>query len=476
MKKLAKKRICICGAGGVSGISLVKLCLKLDAFVIAADLKKPPVAIDRFLAENLLFRDRLIWTTEKQDRSLLKNQKVDILLASSGIPFDLPIFQAARELKIPLQGELEFSLQLMDQLWQEKPITIAVTGTDGKSTTTRLIEHLLANLVHAKACGNLGLPVSDILLEESKRPEVLIIECSSFQLEWLESFQPNIAMILNIAEDHTDRYDTFVDYIQTKFRIFKFQTAQDKLLIDHSMLESVQTKFLLKQAKSQILAIDRPKNLQDITFRGQEKIFANQKNPSFSLVGCHNLYNLQFALTAVAHVLDILAREISIPEVVKKISSFQTLKHRLQFVGNSRKLPNVCFYNDSKATTVQATKAALHSLLLSDIHSPSGIKIHLLVGGIAKGMNFIVLRQKNVQIYPFGESGQRIARELEMTQSFADLSQAFSLAVQAAFLEAKKTAQQRIAILLSPACASYDAYLNYEDRGEHFCGLVEKYL
>lgn len=335
-------------------------------------------------------------------------QDKELIVVSPGIDNSL-IFLWAKEKNIPLISEIELAY------WFCRTPIIAITGTNGKTTTTTLIGNLLKNTgKNFAVCGNIGIPFSQIVLENNY--EILVLEVSSFQLERIDRFKPYISILLNISHDHLDRYKTFEEYKKAKYRIFENQGKGDWAIIDASL--QLKTDKLPK-----ILCLDKKdKNRQ--------------------------------AVRLVGKILEIKKEIIN-----KTLKEFKGLEHRLEYVGTIR---GIRFINDSKATNVNSVKYALEK-----VHFP----VILILGGKDKGGNFRLLhsivRQKVKKVILIGEAKQKIEKELSRIvpiEAADSLGEAFNLACQAGC--------KGDTVLLSPGCASFDMFANFEERGKEFKKLV----
>ncbi len=463
----------------------------MDARVIGSDLQPQPATIGA--------HPLLSWTVQKQDAKLLSYLEPDLVLSASGMPYQHPIFQKARAQKIPVQSELEFALQMIAAHWPQFPGLIAVTGTDGKSTTTHMLQEVLRPMIPVVACGNFGLPVAKVatfifsrkekIAKNSSEilPKILIVECSSFQLEWLEKMRPDVAVILNVAEDHLDRYRNMREYMQAKFRIFRNQGSKDFCIVGASVVKMAKKESLpmpmpispepssLSSAKYPNVHIISPQTKSSAILFGGKRVFAEKAaEQRFHFPGAHNLQNLQFALQTAQAIFQRMEMPLSSANVEVVRNAVRTMKglpHRLEFLGVAREANRVAFFNDSKATTIQATRAALQSF--------TGTPVHLLLGGIAKSGDFSeLLTLSDICFYPYGDSAQEIAKRLGVQNIFRNLEDAFASCIKKALQNASKPGRHAEAnqiVLLSPACASYDSYINYIERGNHFQKLAKAY-
>ncbi len=504
---LKNKTVLVCGASGKSGSSAVQLALELGARVVLSDINATVPVEDLVSKETYQkYKEYIIDKRPYQDASLLEGLiddgvYIDHAIISPGLHPSIDILQAlkkhSQDKQIVLWSENDFGFFFLKQCYQiqkKKIFTIGITGTDGKSTTTALITHLINTGLGLRglACGNFGTPLCEVALEAFKNKiyyDVLVVESSSFQLENLNHFHPNIALILNLSEDHGDRYENLDEYFKAKIHILKKQTWKDLCLVEVSLKKEMQRLLFDKNFYKNILSLNlfslglkkyctlRYIDTQFL-FRTKDTLYF-QKKPllpykDFPLPGKHNISNALFALSAIENLVQRKHIHIDSQKLRESLLTFKGLKHRLDFVCETiYEESTIKFYNDSKATTVQASKAALLAF--------PKMPVFLLCGGRMKERSdFSVLLENSEQkkyIFPFGASGGVIASQLG-TKSYSDLKSAFEEACKSAeeYTKTKKAGLEKILIiLLSPGCASFDAYLNYAKRGEHFCQLAQSY-
>lgn len=347
------------------------------------------------------------------------------LIKSPGVPQDAPIVQAARARGIPVLGELEFAWRLLQNEF------VAVTGTNGKTTTTEWIGHIHREAaIPVAIAGNVGTAVSS-LIGAVESDVTIVCEVSSFQLEDTEAFSPEAAVLLNLEPDHLDRHGTFEAYRAAKMRIFANQNGRDLAVVPPGFAASTDAR---------------------VTFYGEgpEAELAGQ----IALPGEHNRQN-GMAAAAVC-----LARGIDREAVAAGLRTFHGVAHRLEQIAM---IAGVSWVNDSKATNVASTIVALRSY-------PSGV--HLIAGGRGKGQDFSPLAplvaERCAAVYLIGEAADEIRPALADTGvAIADVE-----TLPRAVAAANAAARPEDTVLLSPACASFDQYRDFEDRGESFRALV----
>ena len=447
--KVTGKRITILGAAR-SGIAAAFLLDKLGARVFLSEYK--------MVAEDTLHRLRAAEISFEEGGHSARAMEADFIVVSPGVPSQIPFLAEAREVGIPIYSEIETAS------WFCKAPVVAITGSNGKTTTTSLIGHVFEHAgLKVHVAGNIGTAFSDIVLDTSAE-DVVVLEVSSFQLDHIETFRPRVAILLNITPDHLDRYEhDFRKYAASKFRIFECQQAGDTLIYnvdDAVVLDGVQFSAHLRPVNT--LGISQLQELREGAFlRGSELVIRlNQeeeilmRKEELALKGPHNVYN-SLAAAMAARVM-----EIPSPAVRESLVSFEGVPHRLEFV---RELDGVRYINDSKATNVNAVWYALESF---------SEKIILIAGGRDKGNDYSSLKplvRQNVRVViAVGESAEKVEVELGAHAEQHMTATSLEKAVRAAHL----LAQPGEVVLLSPACASFDMFDNYEHRGDVFRELV----
>jgi UDP-N-acetylmuramoylalanine--D-glutamate ligase len=370
-----------------------------------------------------------------------------MIVLSPGVDTELPVLKEARSNGIRTIGEIELA-----SLFIKEPI-IAITGTNGKTTTTTLIGEIFKKAFgDVFVGGNIGTPLIRYVTEGRKTSHI-VLEISSFQLETIETFQPNTAILLNITEDHLDRYRSFNEYKEAKYRIFENQTESDYALINTNILPVMKGNpkvfpFSTHQEISEG-AFARDGNLY-VRFEGREFIYKREISP---LIGTHNTENILTALLT-AHIYGI---DQAITEDVLK--TFKGLPHRVEHI---RTINRIAFYNDSKATNVDAAKRALESI--------DGT-IVLIAGGKDKGGSYRAITEvadKIRALVVIGEAQEKIVHELgDRIKTYTENS------LEDAVRKAREVARAGDMVLLSPMCSSFDMFKDYKDRGDTFRRIVE---
>ncbi|WP_457641779.1 UDP-N-acetylmuramoyl-L-alanine--D-glutamate ligase [Persephonella sp.] len=379
----------------------------------------------------------------------LKN--INEIVVSPGIPFFHPVFKLAREKRIPIIGEVELAYKFF------KGKVIAITGTDGKSTTAKLIHHLIGN-EKAQIGGNYGTPFSELILKSSRKTTVL--ELSSFQIYSLKNFKPEIAVFLNFSTDHLDWHRKLCHYKLSKYKLFRNQTEKDITILNYD--DTVVKNCTTRGRKYYFSLKKLPRNVYGAYFE-KNKIILKIKNQKMeidsSVIPLKGLHNIQNAMAAV---LTAYFYGIKFEIIKERLKTFEPLPHRMEYIET---INGIQFYNDAKATTVQAVKKALQSF--------NGKKIVLITGGINKGGDFSVLKdelKKNVKkVFIIGKDKEQI---FSMIKDYTSCEKVDTL--ESAVNHAYLTAEKGDVILLSPGCASFDMFKNYKDRGDRFKNLVKE--
>ncbi len=379
---------------------------------------------------------------------------LSFIVKSPGVLNSSPLLMMAKRRKIKIIGEFELgALSLKGDI-------IAVTGTNGKTTTVSIIYHLLKfEKKDVFLAGNTNFAVSSIA-DETAESSINILEASSFQLENIKNFKPHIAAILNFAPDHLNHHKNFKEYIKAKQNITKFQTKNDYLLInfDDEMLMKN-----LPKTKAKIYYFSTKNKVNGCYVSGGNIYFNDGENENklvslknIKLAGEHNLSNILCAILA-CHL------QTKKQDFLSNISSFHGVPHRIEFVKN---VGGVSYYNDSKATNIASTIVATKAFKNN---------INLILGGSDKGYDFetlfLMLPANVVFVSAFGETAEIIEKSAKKVH-FGQITIAKTLK-EAVFL-CKSKAKENEIILLSPACASFDQFKNFEERGNVFKKIVEE--
>jgi UDP-N-acetylmuramoylalanine--D-glutamate ligase len=445
--ELKNKRVLVVGLGR-SGTAAAIFLQERGARVIVSDTKTET----QLQNEVSLLLDRGISIeTGRHGERTFRDQ--DLIVVSPGVPSDQPQLQQARTLGIPVIGEVELAWRFL------KGRIIAITGSNGKTTTTTLVGEILAKSGKKTLVGgNIGTPVIS-LANQSTADSFVVLEISSFQLETIEQFKPDIAAILNITPDHLDRHRTFQAYVDAKARIFENQQLADSALLNADDPTCASLKDRVKAGLywfSRKLPVERGTYVAggQIIFRANGREISVLPVSEIQLKGAHNLENV---LSAVC-VGMIAGCE---PQQVRKaVAEFHGVEHRLELAAT---IHGVAFYNDSKATNVDATIKALESF-------PGNI--HLILGGKDKGSDYSVLnsllRERVKRAYLIGAAAEKIGVQVQGAAPIV-----YSGTLERAVRQAFESAASGDIVLLAPACASFDQFENYEQRGRVFKDLVQ---
>lgn len=439
---------------GVSGRSAVLFLKRLGTSVSVIDAEDTERL--RTTADEL----RSLGVSVELGVSVPQDTAFDFVVVSPGVSLDSPVIRSVLKRKIPVMGELELGYQHV------RCLTIAISGTNGKTTTTELVERMLNHADRATiAAGNIGTPVCDVV-DRSKDLDFLTLEVSSFQLESTHYFRPTVAVLLNIAPDHLDRYASMKDYSRAKARLFRNQQSFDWAVIQNEAFMRIRALNL--PVPSKVITFSVENRDADIYF---DRGLLISRLPDWSgplldmdqceLRGPHNAENLMAAL-AVGRIL-----RVPLPQMAEALKSYRSAPHRCEKVGDFN---GVLFVNDSKATNLDALHKALLTMPAGDGGEPN---IFLIAGGQDKGLQFHdagpVLARRVRHAFLLGETRERIRAAWSL---FTPCSVVDSLLE--AVLEAAKSAKAGDIVLLSPGCSSFDMFQNYQHRGNVFRQAVEQ--
>jgi len=438
------KRLVVLG-GGESGVGAALLGKEKEYDVFLSDAGKIAKKYKDVLRHN-----EIEWEDEGHTESKILN--ADVVVKSPGIPDHVPLIQKLNEATISVISEIEFAA-----LFTSASI-VGITGSNGKTTTTLMVHQILSRAgLDVAIGGNIGDSFAKQVLNNNAN---YVLELSSFQLDGIETFRPHIAIITNITPDHLDRYDyKFENYIASKFRIVMNQTSDDYLIYDADD-EVIVSYIKNHKIQSTLVPFSLSRKVTNGTYLEQNKIIIEINNrdiimptTNLALEGKHNIKNAMAAST-VAHLLKI--RKATIRE---SLEGFQGAEHRLEQVLTINK---VKYINDSKATNVNATYYALESMNTPTVW---------IVGGVDKGNDYKALfpfvNEKIKAIICLGKDNEALFDAFgNMVDNIIE-TQSMSEAVQIAY----KIASSGEAVLLSPACASFDLFENYEDRGHQVINL-----
>jgi UDP-N-acetylmuramoylalanine--D-glutamate ligase len=442
--ELKGKKVLVVGLGK-SGLAAALFLRRRGAQVTVSDLRSAQA-----LSKEIPSLLEAGISVEAGGHGLLTFRRQDLIVVSPGVPLSTPELVQVRNLGLPIIGELELAARFL------QGNVLAITGSNGKTTTTTLCGEIFsAGGFGTLVAGNIGLPVIEVV-DQSKPGNWTVLEVSSFQLETTQSFHPRIAVILNVTPDHLDRHGTFDNYRAMKEKIFANQTAEDFLILNGDDPVAQQAA---SRTRSRIFWFSRSKIVRSgafvmngvVMFRADEqaKPFPVMPVAGIPLKGEHNVENVLAAVCAAC------VANIPPESIARAVGSFRAVEHRLEFVTT---IHGVDYYNDSKATNVDATAKAIASF-------PGNI--HLILGGKDKDSDYTqlndLLRERVKTVYTIGSSAEKIERQIS---GVTRIIRAGTL--EAAVDQAATQAAAGDVVLLAPACSSFDQFENYEERGRVF--------
>ena len=448
--ELKGKKVLVVGLGK-SGFAAALFLRRRGAQVTVSDVRSAEALandIPALLEEGI--------NVEAGGHGLLTFRRQDLIVVSPGVPLDTPELAQARSFGLPIIGELELAARFL------KGRTLAITGSNGKTTTTTLVGEILKEAgLPTLVGGNIGVPVV-ALIEDSTIDTWSVLEVSSFQLESTQEFRPAIAVILNITPDHLDRHGSFENYALAKERIFAAQTPDDYVVLN---ADNARTAASAVRSRAQVywFSMEHPVDQGAWVMDGQVWFRASRESDpepilplaAIPLKGEHNVENVLAAVCA--------ARLAGAPASAVRcaVEKFKAVEHRLEFVAN---LNGVDYYNDSKATNVDATAKAIAAF-------PGGI--HLILGGKDKNSDYTLLsdllRQRVKAVYTIGVAAAKIESHLRGVIPIHHCE-----TLDKAVAAAAAAAHSGDVVLLAPACSSFDQFENYEHRGRVFKELVHQ--
>lgn len=443
--KLSGKKTLVMGLAR-TGVACCRFLAKQGADVTATDMRDE-AALAEVIAE--LGSAGIRWVLGRHEEADFLS--ADLIVVSPGVPMEHPLLLLAKEAGREIIGEIELASRFISA-----PM-VAITGTNGKTTTTTLCGEIFrANGFETYVGGNIGEPLIE-LAEANTDVERVVVEISSFQMEWITSFRPKVAVLLNISEDHLDRYGSYQDYINAKLRIFENQTTEDFAILN---MDDPLVWQYSRSLQARIFPFSRRYELDEGVFcKDGEIIYRHEglearfPTTEFRLKGVHNIENIMAALAAS------LLLGCCPEESFNCVCGFGALHHRMEFV---REVGGVSYYEDSKATNVGSVVKALESFT----------EITLIAGGKDKGGSYAPLAQlvkeRVRHLLLIGEAAERMDNELgELT----DTRRAASME-EAVRLAAEITAPGGT-VLMSPACSSFDMFRDYEERAQSYISAVK---
>jgi UDP-N-acetylmuramoylalanine--D-glutamate ligase len=451
VKEFSGRRAVVAGLG-LSGVAASRLLRKCGAAVIATDLKPKSEIPGARALEALGVKIE----TGVQTGACLDN--ADLVVVSPGVPRESAMLERARAAGIEVISEIELAYRFMDA-----PV-IAVAGTNGKSTVTALLGRVLeAAGFQVFVGGNIGTPAvqyAESVMEGGPEADYCVLEVSSFHLESTSTFRPAVGVLLNVTEDHLDRYRDFGDYARTKFRLFENQGPSDYAVVNASD-PVISERVSRGLTRGEIVTFTTTGTLSSgLYLRGNDIVCVLAGAPEevyptkgFKLKGAHNIENIMAVIGAARLV------KISPEVILNACSEFGGLPHRMEFV---RELESVSYFDDSKGTNIGALAMALRSV---------GGPVVLIAGGVDKGGDYSALREavkeKVKLMVLIGAARFRIKDALGTTAETVLVS-----SMEEAVSKASASAEPGDTVLLSPACSSFDMFSSYKERGELFKVLV----
>ena len=447
----AGKKVLIVGMAR-SGIAAAQLLCREGANVTVSDMKPREAFGDKLDVLNGL---PVAFRMGEDGIDALNGQ--DVLVISPGVPIDAPIVKAAKEKGVRVTGEMEMASTIL------KGSLVAVTGTNGKTTTVSLLGAIFeaaGKIVHV--CGNIGYPISAAALD-SKYDHVVVAEVSSFQLETTETFHPLSAAVLNVTEDHLNRHGTMAVYTGLKRHIFDAQDGSNYAVLNY---DDEICRKMAKGLKSQVLEFSRKKEVANGAFVRDGEIWYAHKGSERRICRADEIYipgphNLENALGAVSAAM---AMNVPAPVIRQAMRTFPGVEHRIEF---TRELDGVRYINDSKGTNVDSTIKAVQTM---------GQPTVIILGGYDKHTSFDPLSREIVNnpmirhAVLIGETAPLIRNSLQRA-GFTQMTDADSM--RDAVEKSAAIAGQGWNVLLSPACASFDMFKDYEERGRVFKQIVK---
>ncbi len=442
-----QEKILIVGLGYRSGLAAANFLAEKGKNVSVSDSKSREELADTVakLNKNVKF------IPGNQNPEIL-DSGFDLIVLSPGVPKSITLIKEAVKRGIRVIAEIELAFENMHGK------IIAITGTDGKSTTTVLTGHILEKIgIDSIVGGNIGIPLVS-LVSKTNEETVSVVELSSYQLETIDAFRPDVCSFLNVTPDHLDRYADMNEYFEAKFRITMNQTADD-FFIFNADDDTLRANF--KRVKSKALSFSLADKNADAYYENGF-VFLNQKGAAVKVIdtsklnifGLHNIQNIMAAVLMVYSILNKKGIAADFKKIADACYSFKGLEHRVEKVGE---FEGRTFINDSKATTVGAVQMALKSLKSKGI---------LILGGVTKGDDYSrlipLMKEKVKGLVLIGESTG------DFSEIYSEFKPAIAKSLDEAVVLSMKMSEGGDSILLSPACASFDMFKNFEERGRAF--------
>lgn len=447
--ELRDKRVAVVGTGK-SGIAATKLLETVGAKVILIEGNKEASYED--IKRRLPVDSKASIIIGAMDEECMPS--FDLLVISPGVPFDLEFVNIIREKNIPVWGEIELAYNY------SKGRVVAITGTNGKTTTTALVGEIMESYYESVfVVGNIGIPYTDMVLDTNLN-SVTVAEISSFQLETIHLFKPDVSCILNITPDHLDRHHTLDNYIATKMSITKNQDKDNFCILNY---EDLVLREFGRGLKSKVIYFSSLSILDEGIYLENDNIIYKMKDKKIIICNVKELnifgrHSYENVMAAIGIALSVL---VPIEHIKKAITSFKAVEHRIEYVATKK---GVRYYNDSKGTNIDAAIKAIESMETPTI---------LIGGGYDKNSEFDdwikAFNNKVKHLILLGETKYKIA-ETARRYGFDHITMVES--IEEAVVISSQTAVTGDSVLLSPACASWGMFKNYEERGNMFKKFV----
>ena len=446
------KKVLIVGTGK-SGVAAAELLQKKQADLIIFDGNKE-LKEEQVKEKSGAFSDAEIVLGELPESVM---EELDLVVLSPGVPTDLPMVNAIRDKKIPIIGEIELAYQCA------KGKILAITGTNGKTTTTALLGEIMKNYFSdVKVVGNIGIPYTSVAADTTEET-VTVAEISSFQLETIHTFAPKVSAILNITPDHLNRHHTMECYVETKERIASNQTKADVCVLNY---EDAYTRTFGEKCPAKVVFFSSKRELADGLFLQDEEIMLAENGKVQRLMNIHemNLVGLCNVENVMAAIAICRAMDVPMDVILATIRQFKAVEHRIEFVATKN---GVDYYNDSKGTNPDAAIQGIRAMTKPTI---------LIGGGYDKQSEYDEWIEnfdgKVKALVLIGQTRDKIA-ECARKHGFSNIILADTF--EEAFQICVQNAVPGDAVLLSPACASWGMFPNYEVRGKMFKEMVYNY-
>lgn len=446
-------KVLVVGLGYRTGVAAADFLVRHGADVTVSDIKSADE-----LKDLIAKLDPAVKVIAGHQNPEILDVGFDLVVLSPGVPARIPLIQEAYSRKIPVISEIELAFRNM------KGSFIGITGTDGKSTTTSLTGHIFMELgFETFIGGNIGIPLISFA-DRTNSGSVTVIELSSFQLETVDTFKPDVAAILNVTPDHLDRYSDMDGYFDAKKQIFRHQDNEDFFIYnrDSEILENSRREY-----PSRTLTFSIEDDSADSFYKDGVIYVIHEgstipvvKVKKLAILGIHNIQNVMASLLMVTSLHKKLGIEPDFYMIAEACYSFKGLEHRMEFAGEFR---GRTFVNDSKATTIGAVEMAVRSI------KDKGV---VIIGGRTKGDDYTRLRDV------IGGKARCIVLIGESSDMFSEIFSGFNVVrasdMEDAVLKSMKNSEEGDMILLSPACASFDMFSSYDERGKVFKACFNK--